>query len=369
MKRTDVFIIGGGPAGAVLGNLLKEKGVDYLIIERFSRNRNKICAGGLPVGIENILPASLKSFKRVEYNKITISYRNILSASSTVRKVFMYGVMRREFDEFLREGLNVNYNETFREFEMHKDGVVVKTDKDTYKTKFLVGADGVGSRVSLLSGLAPKKRFIVAEEKEIPFRRYESNREVEIFFGYNFLGYGWIFPKEKVLSAGAGSLQKYFKVGASDKFAKKAKLSVYPISIWGGEENLANDRVALIGEAGNLVDPFSAAGIFHAVFSARLLSEILLENLKLGKADLSYYNELLKKYLYSELSYSLFLSKVFYPFLPVIKKYIVKESTLNLAVDLASKGYVSYGEFYNRLKNSKHPALHVAYFIIKKFVK
>ena len=90
---------------------------------------------------------------------------------------------------------------------------------------------------------------------------------------------------------------------------------------------------------------------------------------EINQKGILHYDELLKKHLYSELSYALFLSKAFYPFLPVIKKYIVRESTLNLAIDLASKGYVSYGEFYNRLKNSKHLSLHLAYFIIKKFVK
>ncbi len=369
MKKTDVLIVGGGPAGAVLGQLLKEKGTDALIIERFGHNRDKICAGGLSIGISRLLPGYLGNFKRTEYNKLTISYKDKFIKSSTNKKTFMYGVMRSEFDEFLRSDLNVHYNETFKEFETHKGGITVKTDKDVYDAKFLIGADGVGSRVSHLSGLAPKKRFIVAEEKEILSNRAINRKEAKVYLGYNFLGYGWAFPKEKVISVGVGSLKKYFKKGVSNKILNGGKIKIYPISIWGGMEKVTNGRIALIGEAANLVDPFSAGGIYPAILSSHLLATAIGNSLTSGKTDLSLYNELLEKLLYPELTYALFLSKMFYPFISVIKRYIIKESTLNLSVELASKGYISYEEFYSKIKETKHLSLKIAYFLVKKFAK
>jgi flavin-dependent dehydrogenase len=369
MKNRDIIIVGGGPAGATLGHFLKENNVDSLIIERSGHNRNKICAGGLPIGTSKILPDTLISFKRIEYDKFTISYKGTFTKSSTKRKTFMYGVMRREFDEFLRTGLDVHYNEKFESFEKDKDGIIVKTNKDIYRAKFLIGADGVGSRVSILSGLAPKKRFILAEEKEVPYKKPVDKKEIKIYLGYNFLGYGWAFPKEKVNSVGAGNLQKYFKKGVSNAISSGGETKIYPISLWGGKETLTKGRIALIGEAGNLVDPFTAGGIYHAVFSANILSKVILESLRNGKTDLLKYNEFLEKILYPELEYSLILSKMFYPFIHVIKNYIVKESTINLAMELASRGYVSYEEFYRRVKNSKHFFVKAAYFLVKKFAK
>ena len=374
MKKVDVLIVGGGPAGATLGGYLHAKNVDYLIIERGTENRDKLCAGGLPVAINDVLPFNKRSYSKTVYNTITINYKNSLIKSSTVRIPFMYGVMRKEFDRYLRDGLNVNYNESVNSFSRIGKIINVKTNKETYSTKFLIGADGVGSIVSRLSGLAPKKRFIVAEEAEICKKNVNNtvdilDNEVQIYLGFNFLGYGWIFPKDAAYSAGSGALQKYFKSGTTRKFANYDSIKTYPIAIWGGKETLTDRNIAVIGEAANLVDPFSAGGIYPSALSAKIISDVIFEALRRGSDDLSDFNERISNTLYKEFSYALFLSKVFYPFLPIIKNSIVRESTLNHAVELASKGYISYADFYRALKNSKRPHLKFAYFIIKKFIK
>jgi flavin-dependent dehydrogenase len=324
MKKVDVLIIGGGPAGATLGNYLHSKNIDYLIIERGSKNRDKLCAGGLPLAINSVLPQNKLDYKKVIYDTITLNYKNRLIKSSTLKIPFMYGVMRREFDAYLREGLNVNYEESVYSFSKDKKSIIVHTDKATYITRFLIGADGVGSIVSRLSGLAPKKRFIVAEEAEIPKSNVNnmhsfSDNTVKIYLGFNFLGYGWVFPKGNVYSAGSGALKKYFKSGTTQKFIHYDKIKIYPISIWGGEEVLTDGNIAVIGEAANLVDPFSAGGIYPSVLSAKIISEVISDAIKRGVNDLSVFNEKVAHAIYSEFSYALFLSKVFYPFLPIVK--------------------------------------------------
>ena len=47
MKETDVVIIGAGPAGSVCGNLLKEAGVDCVLVDFQKFPRDKVCGGGL----------------------------------------------------------------------------------------------------------------------------------------------------------------------------------------------------------------------------------------------------------------------------------------------------------------------------------
>ncbi len=369
MVRTDVLIVGGGPAGATLSQFLKDKNISFLVVEKGGIMRDKICAGGVPLVVNSLLPKRLRDFSRVEYNALEIFYKNSLTAHSSEKTVFSYGVRRAEFDSYLRKGLDVRYNERFISFEENKSGIIVKTDKNVYLSKFFIGADGVGSRVSFVSGLAPKKRFIVGEEAEIASDTGNQNA-IKIFIGYNFLGYGWVFPKHNFQSVGSGALKSRFKKGAVFGFYPgKYKAKIYPISLWSGPERLQSGRVALVGEAANLVDPFTAGGIYPAILSSYLLSEVIANALKNGKTSLKEYENLLKEKLYSNFQYALFLSRMFYPFLPLIKKHIVNESTINRVLELTSKGYISYKEFYERIKNSKHISLKLAYFIVKKFVK
>ncbi len=367
MIFTDVLIVGGGPAGASLSQFLKDRGISSIVIERFGKNRNKICAGGIPLAINALLPQRLQNFEKVEYDSLEIFYKSRLTARSSKKVLFSYGVKRSDFDSYLRIGIDVRYHENFLNFEKTNNKILARTDKGDYSAKFLVGADGVGSKVSLLSGLAPKKRFIVAEEAEVPAEvRYKNT--LKIFLGYNSIGYGWIFPKNGFLSVGSGSLKSRFRKGTVFSFYPgQYKAKIYPISLWGGEEVLHKGRVALVGEAANLVDPFSAGGIYPAVLSSFLLSEVIAKSLKNGRTSLEEYEKLLNDKLYPNFRYALFLSRMFYPFLPFVKKYVVKSSTIDLALELTSKGYISYEEFYKKVHASKHIALKAAYFIIKKF--
>ncbi|MEA3313584.1 MAG: NAD(P)/FAD-dependent oxidoreductase, partial [Caldisericota bacterium] len=296
MKNYSVIIIGGGPAGATVGQYLKEKNIDYLIIEKGGSYRDKVCAGGIPPGIMDILPNNLKDFEKTEYDTLSIDFKDKLSSTVKLNKPFLHGVERTKFDHHLRKGLNVHYNEKFIGFNNEKNNISVHTDKTTYTTKFLIGADGVGSKVSILSGLARKKRFILGEEKEVFQKNIIKPNTAKLFLGYNYLGYGWMLPKQNHYSAGSGALQKYFlssSKGTVEKFDKgKGETKIYPISLWGGEEPLTSGRIALAGEAGNLVDPFTAAGIYPALLSGKLLAVVIENALKNGKNNLQKYNKL-----------------------------------------------------------------------------
>lgn len=372
MKNYSVIIIGGGPAGATAGQYLKEKNIDdCLIIEKGGSYRDKVCAGGIPYGVIDLLPASLKNFEKVEYDTLSINYKGILESKVKLNKPFLYGVERTKFDHHLRKGLNVHYNEKFIGFNNEKNNISVRTDKTTYTAKFLVGADGVGSRVSILSSLARKKRFILGEEKEIFQKNITEPNTVKLFLEYNYLGYGWILPKQDHYSAGSGALQKYFlstSKGTVGKFDKgKGETKIYPISLWQGEEPLVNGRIALAGEAGNLVDPFTAAGIYPAMLSAKLLAGVIEKALKNGKSNLQEYNKLVINELGEEFNCALLLSKMFYPFLPLIKNVITSKSTMQQTMENISSGYISYKTFYRKVQRTRKIPVKIVYFLVQKF--
>jgi len=369
MEKLPVIIIGGGPAGASLSIFLKQEGIGSLIIEKEDHNRYKVCAGGLPVSVLQIAPVNLKIFSKTAYDSLQVNYKNIKIVNSSLKKTFAYGVERADFDEFLRNGLNVNYKEKFAGYTENKNEIKVKTDKGEYLCNFLVGADGVGSRVSLISNLGKKTKFIDAEEKEVKLPIKDKNI-ARIYLGYNYLGYAWIWGKEKGYSVGSGALKRHFKPGIADTIDReKAPIKFFPIALWDFPQKLTRGRIALVGEAGALVDPFNAAGIYPAIYSSMLLSESIKKALEKGSSTLDDYNSKLESSLYDELKYASFLAKAFFPLLPFVYKSVLKQSILDLVVENSSRGYISYKEIYNRFENSKNPKLRFANLLIKLITK
>ena len=49
MKHTDGLIVGAGPAGSVCGSLLKQAGVDCIMVDHATFPREKVCGGGMSV--------------------------------------------------------------------------------------------------------------------------------------------------------------------------------------------------------------------------------------------------------------------------------------------------------------------------------
>ncbi|MEF3244898.1 MAG: NAD(P)/FAD-dependent oxidoreductase [Caldisericaceae bacterium] len=367
MEKHDVIIIGGGPSGATLAHFLKEKGIYSVVIEKGNHFRDKVCAGGLPLGIFDILPQSVsRDFEYVPYKTFRVSYRGIIEESVTFDKPFSFGVMRSSFDEHLRNNIDVRYNEEFISFEEKANEVIVKTNKNVYSGAFLVGADGIGSKVALFANLNKKTKIVIAEEKEL---RKENNSDdaLNVYLGYNFLGYGWKFTKKDFISVGAGAMKKFYKKGISNLIDPTyADIKIYPISLWDGDYNIAKGRVALVGEASSIVDPLNAAGIYHSIFSAKLLSEVILYNLKKGSKDFSQYLHLLDSTIFEEFRYGIALSNAFYPFLPMIKKVILNEHILEFIIRAQEKsGYLSYKEVFKRFEKSKRIEIKLIYAILK----
>jgi len=74
--RTQVVIIGAGPAGLLLGHLLQREGVDTVILETRSLDyvQQRVRAGVIEYGIANFLEESgVGSRMRAEGSSITVS--------------------------------------------------------------------------------------------------------------------------------------------------------------------------------------------------------------------------------------------------------------------------------------------------------
>jgi len=366
MENYDVIIVGGGPAGSTLAHFLGSYGINSVVLEKGVPFRDKVCAGGLPKGIFDILPESVdKNFDYVSYKTFRVFYKGEIAAETELKEPFAFGVMRSQFDEHLRKGVNVKYQEKFISFEEDKSGVFVRTDKNAYSGKILVGADGIGGLVSILSGLNKKTKIIIAEEKEIPKKDHESS--LNVFLGNFALGYGWKFDKKDVTSVGAGALKRYYRKGFSNFVDKtRAPTKVYPISLWDRDENIAKGRVVLVGEAASIVDPFSAAGIYHSILSSKILAESIKESFDKGNISFTNYIEKLNNSIFDEFKYAGILSSAFYPMLPLLKRVVFKPHILEFILEAQNEtGYLSYRKVFERFSKSSHLEVRIALGILK----
>ena len=55
MKKYDVIIVGAGPAGVSAAKVLKDKNINFCIIDKNKFPREKLCGGGLTNKSINLL--------------------------------------------------------------------------------------------------------------------------------------------------------------------------------------------------------------------------------------------------------------------------------------------------------------------------
>ena len=211
MKKVHTIIIGGGPGGSACAWMLRQHGIDVLILDKTSFPRQKICAGWITPGVFRLLgiapedyPFSIKRFDRLHFHVKKFHFPI---------KTTQYAIRRIEFDQWLLSKAAVP-------METHQVKNIVRKNKiyeidDRYQCQFLVGAGGTHCPVyaSLFKHIHPRSRrnLIVAVEKE-----YQSNAEIDQchlwFFIHRLPGYAWILPKgDQWINIGIGGKQKKLK--------------------------------------------------------------------------------------------------------------------------------------------------------------
>jgi len=184
----DVAIVGAGPAGAVLANLLGEAGVSVVVLEA----GRTIVGHPRAVGIDDEAIRTLQSFGMARVildnslQNMPIRYHDSAGAvlAHVAPSARPYGWPRRNLfyqpflEERLREHLDGYPRVELRTgaevtgLEQDQDGVSLQVDGTTVRCRYAVGADGGRSFVrgalgiELLGDTAPVKWLVVDVEKD-----------------------------------------------------------------------------------------------------------------------------------------------------------------------------------------------------------
>ena len=284
MKRFDVLVVGGGPAGSTTAWRLADAGADVLLVDKARFPRDKPCGGGVTLRAARLLPFSIEPVVEDVVTRVEIGLRYRRSFTRTAREPLVYMTQRRRLDEFLlrkaeEAGAHV------------QEGATV--DARELDARFVIGADGCNGATAKQLGLGGGIQHGVALEANYPHdSRFARTMVLQVALLPG--GYGWVFPKADHVNVGVGGEERQ---GPRLRAALRQMCEEYGVDPDAATDTrgyrlplrtastvLAAGNSALIGDAAGLVDPFSGDGMYEAFLSSQLVAEAALDVLA-GRAE------------------------------------------------------------------------------------
>ena len=321
MREVDLIVIGSGPAGVSTALHLLQREQAWaqrmILLDKAAHPRPKLCGGGVTrIGLETLqdldfdlplpIPHEVVRQARLRYRDREIRVRG--------RPEFLV-FNRIEFDAHLanqarRRGLTIQENEAVEELNFDPAGVEVKTSRDTYRAKAVVGADGskgitrriIGSRGSGKKVARVLETIHQTDGDEAHFQEHYAVFEFTPV-NQNLQGYFWDFPSRV-------EGQPRFNRGVYDaRFVpdkKRAKLPAilvselhnlennkevhiqgHPIHWFSPDSQIAVPKLLLVGDAAG-VEPLFGEGIGPALAYGKIAAGELSDAFNLG--DFSFRN-------------------------------------------------------------------------------
>ena len=377
----DAIVIGTGPAGSTAARHIAAAGFDTLIVEKEALPRVKTCGGALSeYALSNLGLKLPNSLIERECFGARIRYRTC-SLESEARERLTVMVSRDKLDHHLANcavDAGAELIEGVRVISTHtgEDCVVVETTEGTFRSKVVIGADGVNSvcAKNVRPPFTPQE-ICFALEAEIPasnecIDEYILNKG-EFHFGVVPKGYGWVFPKDGHFSVGIANRSQDFSrpIDAYRDFVKglgfdctNVKPRGHFLPIGGLDRKTYANRILLVGDAAGYVDAFLGEGMAYAIASGNMAAETVIEAYRkddFSQGSLSSYHKRCMDSFLPNLKYSYIFSEIFYRFPNLSSRILVNnEIVLNKFIYLA-KGRLGYLSFI------KWIVLRLPYYLIK----
>jgi menaquinone-9 beta-reductase len=275
--EADVAVVGAGPAGSSLAILLGRAGVRTVLYDRSTFPRDKVCGEGLmPAGVAVLREIGVDVDRFPTLRGVTYRVPGAGSASGE----FMdgcsgRGVRRIAFDAMLA-GLAAETANVEARFGCAADAA------DHARSRYVVGADGLRSRVARRMGWARaprgQHRYALAGHGTMP-RHGMDGVVVTVLDGCEV--YAAPTGPDELLVAVLGGKGR---VGR-DAYAAAVRTAHPEVRLheglrgagpfWVRPARVAGDGVFLLGDAAGFLDPLTGDGMTDALVAARELARLI----------------------------------------------------------------------------------------------
>lgn len=354
----DVIVVGGGPAGSTAAQVLAQRGLSVLLLDKADFPRDKLCAGLLTWKAVDVLErvfgetaegllatgvfnAAVPGY-RIRFRERTIAAGEMFYPFHfTTRRVFDKHLL----DRAIKAGVDARLSARVAAVDP-ATGLVRLADGREFRGRYVIGADGVASlvrqacpfdRSAWKAGLGGAMEFYLPRGDALLSGRVHEDLHAPsptVYAGFLRAGYGWVFPHKDKLAIGIGGHSachaKEFRpkfrefvefLGLPPELADRAKGHGLPYGNY--LETPWHGRVMLVGDAAGLVETLFGEGIYYALRSGELAAEAACAALTRGADPAAVYGKGLKRDILPELVWSRKLRRLLYAsqswgFLPLL---------------------------------------------------
>lgn len=323
MREIDLVIVGSGPAGVSTALHLVHNHPDWakrlLILEKSRHPRPKLCGGGVTrLGLQTLADLGIAyplPIPGAEVDIVHLCYGEHSIQIFDKPVIVIYD--RSRFDEALvgearRRGLEIRENEAVTSLTLTTDGVLVVSQKETYKAQVVVGADGSkGLTRRIVSPNGRKIKVARLLEVRIPVdvtMLHFAGRYARFDFTpvqKDLQGYYWEFPSwvegRPVLNCGIydarfvskrerANLPMLLRSSLSERGFDTDSVAFqgHPIHWFSPRARIAIPRLLLVGDAAG-AEPLFGEGIAPALAYGKIAADAIIAAFASGDFSLRDY--------------------------------------------------------------------------------
>ena len=332
-NKYDVIIIGAGPSGTVAAAMLKQQGLSVVILEKQYFPRFSIGESLLPqcmafleaAGLEDVIHQYAEKYG-FQFKNGAAFYKKGRSSSFNLMEKFSdgagttYQVKRSDFDKLLadevqRKGVEIRYGhqvKTVNNLTPNVSLTVENEEEQMYQihAEFVLDASGFGRvlprllKLEIPSDFPVRKSIFTHFKDKIDCANFDRNKILITVNPENSDVWYWLIPfSDGTASVGVVGLPECFDTTLSDmdnlhlfikqdpnlkRLLQHAKPLQDARSLQGYSVNvskLCGENFALLGNAGEFLDPVFSSGVTIAMKSAVLAAPLVCRQLKGQQVD------------------------------------------------------------------------------------